>query len=172
MMSKLKLFFFVIFIVFIYIKLSFYNKNLPRNITNTSVCVNDGMLLLDYNGPKAQIVWNDNTCSFFCEPREAFYEYFNPINRKRISNFFVQDFSCIPWGSYTDKWFNVEEAFFVINSDKNGAMGVSYVPFSNEFSATAFKKIYGGKLISFSKITPQILLKSNELLRKRLLEDL
>lgn len=142
------------------------------NITQSCVCVNDGMLLLEYDGPKAQIVWRDGKSSFFCEPREAFYEIHNPAVKNRIKHFLVQDFSGIPWGSYTDRWVNAYTAFFVINSSKNGAMGVSFVPFSNECSANAFKMIYGGKVILFSLITPQELLKSNELLKKRLLEDL
>lgn len=163
---------FILFCITLYLyKSKVVNDNFT-NITQSCECVNDGMLLLEYDGPKAQIVWRDGKFSFFCEPREAFYELHNPTVKKKIKYFLVQDFSGVPWGSYTDRWINANEAFYVINSSKNGAMGVSFVPFSNECSANAFKLIYGGKVVPFSLITPQELLKSNELLKQRLLEEL
>lgn len=169
-------FFFLLFIIIINFIIFFFlqNKFVQKsfNISNFSVCSNDGMFLLDYDGPKAQIIWDNGDVSFFCEPREAFYEFFNNINKKKIKFFFVQDFSKLSWGSYIDNWILAEKSFFVIDSDKNGSMGITYVPFSEYASALSFQAIYGGEVIFFSQISLKSLIKSNELLKNRLLIDL
>lgn len=151
----------------------FYKDSLHTNydISTKTICVNDGMFIFDYDGPKAQIVWSDSKVSFYCEPREAFYEFFNQNTKKRIKYFFVQDFSDVPWGSYYSRWILAKSAFFVIDSTKNGAMGISYVPFKNYNSAVAFHSLYGGTILHFSEIFLKHLIKSNELLKQHLLID-
>ncbi len=163
------LFVFLFFIFFInyYFKFSDFNV---FEITNKTVCANDGMFLFDFDGPKAQIIWTDNdVVSFFCEPREAFYELFNTVNKKRIKFFFVQNFSNVPWGAYVGRWILAKNAFFVIDSDKNGAMGVSYVPFESYQDAVAFQLVYGGEVLNYNEISLKHVIKSNDLLKQRML---
>ena len=126
------------------------------------------MILIHYNGPKGQIVWKDNSRSYYCEVREVFYEINDPIKKKMIQHIFVQDFSNLKWGAYTNNWIKAEIANYVIDSNKNGAMGVTYVPFKDINSAENFKKKYGGKIMLFKDIDKNVVTSSNELLKKRM----
>ncbi len=139
------------------------------NIDKTHICACDSMILIDYNGPKAQIVWTDKNRSYYCEVREIFYEINDTIKNKRIKKIFVQDFSNIKWGSYIDKWIEAEKAYYVVDSKKDGAMGVTYVPFSNIESAKSFMTEYGGKLLKFNQIDKHVLSLSNDILKRRMI---
>lgn len=156
-------------IVFTNIKKKTDKEILPININSTHTCTFDSMTLIEYNGPKAQIVWKDKKRSYYCEAREIFYEITDNIKNKQIKKIFVQDFSNLEWGSYINNWIEAEKAYYVIDSTKDGAMGVTYVPFSNLDCAKNFMKKYGGKILNYKSINNDILTSSNELLKKRMM---
>lgn len=166
----------LILCIFLYIFLSAliqskknnYNQINPVNLTKQHVCSNDSMIIINYNGPKAQIIWKDNSISFYCEVREIFYEINNNVKKKIIKKIFVQDFSNVEWGSYIDKWIEATDAYYVVDSIKDGAMGVTYVPFSSISCANTFISKYGGKLLTFNQIDNKILALSNNILKERL----
>lgn len=164
----LLLLFFLIFILFFLFKKESYDIN-PLNLTKNEICASDSMIIVNYNGPKAQILWKDGSRSFYCEVREAFHESLNKIRGKQISSFYVQDFSGIAWGSYIDRWILASEAFYVIDSRKDGAMGLTYVPFGNYDSANDFFKLYGGKIIKFIDIDDKVIAHSSKLLKNRVI---
>jgi len=139
----------------------------PVNLNRSHMCASDAMIIINYNGPKAQILWKNGTRSFYCEVREAFYESVNELRRKQIKALFVQDFSGLDWGSYENRWILANDACYVIDSVKDGAMGVTYVPFSDRNFAIEFLKLYGGKLLKFEEINIDILADSNKLLKNR-----
>lgn len=141
----------------------------PVNLNKSHICACDGMILINYNGPKAQILWKDGSRSFYCEVKEAFYDYLDSIKSKRIKAFFVQDFSYLDWGSYIDKWILAKEVVYVIDSSKDGAMGITYVPFSKLDYANKFFLLYGGKMVKFDEIDLNILSISSALLKNRLI---
>jgi len=168
---------FLYFFVFIFVLLFFifnpfknktYNVN-PNNLTKNEICASDSMIIVNYNGPKAQIIWKNGKRSFYCEVREAFYEYLDKVRGKQILSFYVQDFSNLEWGSYVDKWILASEAFYVIDSSKDGAMGLTYVPFSSYDFANKFLNLYGGEIVKFSDIDSDILARSSKLLKNRLI---
>ena len=97
----------------------------PINLNKNHICANDSMIIIDYKGPKAQIIWKDNTRSFYCEVREAFYESTDKIKSRNIKSFYVQDFSNLEWDSYNDKWTTAENMYYVIDSEMDGAMGLT-----------------------------------------------
>ena len=111
----------------------------PEELTGAEVCAVDGMILRDYDGPKAQILWRDGRRTFYCEAREAFAEWSDRIRRKRILEFYVQDFADRPWGHYPGHWIRAGEAVFVIESEMRGAMGSSFVSFRDPEHAAAFR---------------------------------
>lgn len=170
-MKKLIFLFFLFFVFFlIYFKMNnVKNEFLPVNLLSEHVCSNDGMTIVDYKGPKAQIIWEDGSISFYCEVRESFFVWLDPIKRKKIKSFFVQDFSFIKWGSYLSNWVDASVVFYVIDSSKYGAMGVSYVPFTDIICAELFFTKYGGVIVNFNDITIDILEKSNEILQDRMI---
>lgn len=158
----------ILFFIFYISKKESYNS-VPYNLTKKEMCASDSMIIVNYNGPKAQILWKNGSRSFYCEVREAFYESLDKIKKKQILAFYVQDFSDIEWGSYVDKWILASEAFYVIDSKKDGAMGLTYVPFSRYNSASEFFNLYGGEIIEFNAIDTNILSRSSKLLKNRII---
>lgn len=145
------------------------NTITPLNLNNTHICANDSMIIIDYKGPKAQIIWNNKSHSYYCEVREAFYESTNTITQKNIKYFFVQDFSNVSWDSYIDKWILANKAYYVIDSDMDGAMGITYVPFSDINAARTFLNDHGGKLLHYSEINNTVLKNTGLLLKNRVI---
>lgn len=139
----------------------------PIKLNNSHICACDNMTIINYYGPKAQILWKDGSRSFFCEVREGFYEILNPNKKKFILAFYVQDFSNLKWDSYTNQWTIAEKMFYVVNSNKYGAMGPSYVPFSDIESAKNFNKNYGGKILNFYEIDINIINESSNLMKNK-----
>jgi copper chaperone NosL len=166
-------FYIFIFIFVIGVALLFFDfkseESLPVNLNKTHSCASDGMIILNYNGPKAQILWKDGTRSFYCEVKEAFYDFLDISKNRMIKGFFVQDFSYLEWGSYFDKWILAKDAFYVIDSSKNGAMGITYVPFSKDDAAIKFFLENGGVIVKFSDIDFNVLSHSSSLLKDRLI---
>lgn len=139
----------------------------PINLNKNHICESDDMIIINYHGPKAQIIWKDGSRSFYCEVREAFYESLDKVKNKFILAFYVQDFSNLEWGSYEDKWALAENLYYIIDSSKLGAMGLSYVPFSNLENAKKFLNENGGNLLLFNEINENTLIKSAEILEKK-----
>lgn len=169
---KLKHILLIILSIFIIVFIFNNKKNAEKIITpiilnKNHICSNDSMIIINYKGPKAQIVWKDNTVSFFCEVKEAFHEKVIEVKKKNIKKIFVQYFDNLEWGSYKNNWIDAENLYYVIDSSINGAMGVTYVPFIKINNAKNFQKKYGGKILHFKEITKNTLKKSNEILKKK-----
>lgn len=167
--------FYFLFLIFIFIfSLYFFlNKKtnivIPHNLSKNEICASDSMIIVNYNGPKAQVLWKNGKRSFYCEVRESFYDVLDKVKEKQVLAFYVQDFSNIEWGSYFDKWILASEAVYVIDSSKDGAMGLTYVPFSDYNAAVKFFNLYGGKIIKFSDLNLNVLSQSSKLLKDRLI---
>jgi thiamine biosynthesis lipoprotein len=142
----------------------------PQALTGAEVCAIDGMILSDYDGPKAQILWRDGRRTFYCEAREAFAEWLDRIRRKRIIEFYVQDFSDRGWGNYPDHWIRAQDAVFVIESEKLGAMGSSFVSFLDSAEADAFSAEHGGRSLRLAEITPDVYAASQQTHLERLID--
>jgi thiamine biosynthesis lipoprotein len=142
----------------------------PQVLTGAEVCALDGMILRDYDGPKAQILWRDGRRTFYCEAREAFAERLDRVQSKRILEFYVQDFADRPWASYAGHWVRAEDAVFVIESEKHGAMGSSFVSFLDPADADNFSAKYGGRQFRLDEITPEVYAASQQTHLQRLIE--
>ena len=68
-----------------------------QEITGNTFCALDGMLLLDYPGPKAQIHYDQGSPEFFCDTVEMFSIYTRPEQEKRILAVYVQDMGKADW---------------------------------------------------------------------------
>ena len=168
-MKKKYVFLFFIIVILIFLKHE-YNFVAPIILSSKHICANDGMIVIDFKGPKAQILWRDGSVSFYCEVREAFYEWNDIIKRQRIRKFFVQDFSSVKWGSYVGNWTEACKAVYVIDSFKYGSIGISYIPFSDIVYANLFLNKYHGILVNFNDISIDLLDKSNDLLKDRMID--
>ncbi len=128
----------------------------PLEITRDTVCSLDGMILADYPGPKAQIHYDQGPPDFFCDTMELFSIYLRPEQQKRVRALYVQDMGKADWNNPQDHWIDARNAFFVHGASKRGSMGPTLASFAREEDAKAFAAQYGGKVLRFTEVTPDM----------------
>jgi len=122
-----------------------------------------GMLITRFDGPKAELFRQETGEQVFkfCSTRDMFSYYLDPENKRNISQILVHDMSKMPWGSDSidDKYFiDAKVAWYVVGSEKSGAMGKTLASFSQQKDALAFAKEFGGQLLSFKEVTQNTLM--------------
>lgn len=128
----------------------------PTEITASTSCSLDGMLLSDYPGPKAQIHYEQGDTDFFCDTVEMFSIYLKPEQKKKVTGIFVQDMGKADWNNPQGHWIDAKSAFYVVGSQLKGGMGPTLASFSTKSDADSFKEKNGGKVYKFSEITPDM----------------
>jgi copper chaperone NosL len=116
------------------------------------------MLITHFDGPKGEVFRKEqgDTVYKFCSTRDMFSYYLDPENTRNVSQIFVHDMSKMPWGSNSinDKHFiDAKMAWYVVGSEKMGAMGKTLASFSLQADAQAFAKEFDGNVISFKEVT-------------------
>tara|TARA_B110000467_G_C18281091_1_gene458629 strand:- start:674 stop:1189 length:516 start_codon:yes stop_codon:yes gene_type:complete len=116
-----------------------------------------GMLITHFDGPKGEVFRKElgDKVIKFCSTRDMFSYYLDPENTRNVSQMLVHDMSKMPWGSdsINDKYFiDAKEAWYVVGSEKTGAMGKTLASFSLQGDAAAFAKKFGGKALAFKAI--------------------
>ena len=134
----------------------------PQDLKTTTVCSKCGMIIADYNGPHAQIVWKDGKYSFYCDLFEIMPDIMNKAESERIGAIYVQK-GFTKKGTLTG-WIDAKKAIYVIDSKKLGSMGISYVPFEQLANAKKFQADYGGEILHYSQINNKVLEKTRELM--------
>jgi copper chaperone NosL len=127
-----------------------------QEITAGTVCALDGMLLNDYPGPKAQIHYNDGTTEFFCDTVEMFSILLRPESRRRVLAVYTQDMGQADWRQPRGHWINARSAWYVQGSKLTGSMGPTFAAFARREDAEAFAGKYGGQVLRFDQVTPQM----------------
>lgn len=129
----------------------------PIEITQSTSCTLDGMLLADYPGPKAQIHYaGQQDPEFFCDTVEMFNVYLKPEQVRTVRGLFVQDMGKTDWEQPQDHWIDAKSAFYVHGSKRRGSMGPTIGSFALEADAAKFAAEYGGKVYRFTEITPDM----------------
>jgi len=116
-----------------------------------------GMLITRFDGPKGEVFRKETGTQVFkfCSTQDMFSYYLDPENKRNIAQMLVHDMSKMPWGSDSidDKYFiDAKTAWYVVGSEKKGAMGDTLASFSQQSDAQAFANEFGGKVISFTDI--------------------
>jgi len=116
-----------------------------------------GMLITRFDGPKGEVFRKETGSQVFkfCSTLDMFSYYLDPENKRNVAQMLVHDMSKMPWGSESidDKYFiDAKTAWYVVGSEKTGAMGKTLASFSQQKDATAFAKEFGGQVISFKDI--------------------
>ncbi|MGF1615717.1 MAG: nitrous oxide reductase accessory protein NosL [Gammaproteobacteria bacterium] len=131
----------------------------PVAIAPGTACALDGMLLADYPGPKAQIHYAGQAePDFFCDTVELFSIYLNPEQVRTVRGLFVQDMGQAQWDEPRGHWIDAKQAYFVHGSSRRGAMGPTLASFAFETDAVAFAEEFGGKVMGFTDITPDMVI--------------
>lgn len=128
----------------------------PREVTRATVCSLDGMTLLDYPGPKAQIHYADGETAFFCDTTEMFAMVLNPEQRKRIRAVYTQDMGKAEWRDPRGHWIDARSAYYVHGSRRHGSMGPTIASFARREDAAAFAREHGGRVLAFDEVTPEM----------------
>jgi copper chaperone NosL len=148
------------------ISLTACNEDPTEQIINQAVAIEKsdgchlcGMIIEGFPGPKGQLFNKTSYISHkFCSTRDLFGFLLQPENVRQVKEVYVHDMGKTPWQKPTDEFFiNAKDAWFIIGSSKNGAMGETIASFSQQNDAKAFSTEFGGKLYRFSEITIDII---------------
>ena len=124
----------------------------PMSLKQGASCSLDGMLLMDYPGPKAQIHYDIGEPDFFCDTMEMFSIYLRPEQQKRIRAIYTHDMGKASWEAPREEWIDAKKAFYVLGSKKMGGMGPTLASFAKQEDAQAFAKTNGGKVLRFDEV--------------------
>jgi copper chaperone NosL len=139
------------------------NEYKSHDLQMTTTCSKCGMIIADYAGPHAQIVWKNGRHSFYCDLFEIMPDILNNAESERIGAIYVQ--KGFPKKGTLSGWVNAKKAIYVVNSRKLGSMGISYVPFKYIKNARTFQRKNGGKILRFSQINNEVLEHTRSLMR-------
>lgn len=128
----------------------------PVDPVADTVCTLDGMSLADYPGPKAQIFYGNEPPAYFCDTVEMFAMVIGPERQRQIRAVYTQDMAKTDWDHPQGHWIDARTAFYVAGSQKKGSMGPTFASFANRSDAETFAGKYGGKVLTFSEITPDM----------------
>jgi copper chaperone NosL len=119
-----------------------------------TACALDGMLLKDFPGPKAQILYAEGKPDFFCDLMDLFATVLAPEQKRHVAAMFVQDMGKTDWDHPQGNWIDAKTALYVVGSKKAGSMGPTFGSFSDRQDAEAFMNKEGGRIVRFDEITP------------------
>lgn len=114
------------------------------------------MFVADHPGPKAQIHLKGYEAPlWFSQVSDAVAYVHDPSRDADIAGIFVSDMNraenwAVPG---TANWIDAQEAFYVIESDRPGGMGVpEAIPFGTRAGAEAFQGENGGQIVTFDAV--------------------
>ena len=129
----------------------------PVEIDRSTSCELDGMLLSDYPGPKAQVHYAGQAQpSFFCDTVELFSTLLAGEQVRAAKAIYVQDMGKAQWEQPVGHWIDAKTAVYVVGSKRHGSMGPTIASFAQEADAVKFAAEYGGKVLRFAEITPDM----------------
>ena len=122
-----------------------------------TTCDLDGMLLADYPGPKAQIHYvGAAEPTFFCDTVELFNTVLRPEQVRAIAGVFVQDMGKADWEQPRGHWIDAKAGIYVLGSKRHGSMGPTIASFGGQAEAEAFAKQWGGRVLRYAEIKPEM----------------
>ncbi len=129
----------------------------PREITGQASCSLDGMLLADYPGPKGQILYKGSSeVAWFCDSVELLSTLLKPEQVRPVLAAHVQDMAKADWDKPVGHWIDARQAVYVLGSKRHGSMGPTAASFADEAGAKAFAAQWGGRVLRFAEITPDM----------------
>ena len=128
----------------------------PVELAGGEVSYYDQMIVLEHDGPKAQILLESREEPvWFSSVRDAFAFYFLPEEPRDIAAIYVTDMGRAE--SWDDPgpgvWIEARSAQFVIGSEMRGGMGAEEpVPFGDSEAAETFAARHGGEVVPFDEV--------------------
>ena len=129
----------------------------PVEFGAATACELDGMLLADYPGPKAQIHYAGAAAPvFFCDTVELFNMLLRPEQVRQVLAVYVQDMGQADWEQPRGHWTDAKIGYYVLGSKRHGSMGPTIASFAQESDAKKFAAQWGGKLLRYAEIKPEM----------------
>lgn len=129
----------------------------PAEFTASTACVLDGMVLAEHPGPKAQIQYEASSePDFFCDTVEMFHLYLQPEQLRAVRAIYVQDMGRADWDAPRGAWIEAGSAFYVLGGKRRGSMGPTIASFASKDAAAAFAGEYGGRVVAFEDVKPEM----------------
>ena len=129
----------------------------PVEITQGTSCELDGMLLMDYPGPKGQIHFADaEQPLFYCDTMEVLNTLLLPEQVRKVDAVYVQDMGKTDWDNPQGAWIDARSALYVRGSKRKGSMGPTFASFGSEADARQFVAQYGGEWLRMPDIKPEM----------------
>lgn len=138
------------------------NKPLPIALTSEAAGHYCQMVILEHEGPKAQIhLAGFEAPIWFSQVRDGIAYLKSPEQSADLVALYVNDMGeAISWSEPgEDNWIDVEDAYFVVGSDAVGGMGApELVPFADLTKAEDFAAARGGEVLRLSEISVETVL--------------
>ncbi len=120
-------------------------------------CTLDGMLLADYPGPKGQLLVSGQAQpEWYCDTVEVLNVLLRPEQVRKLRGAWVQDMARADWDQPRGHWIDARGAHYVLGSRRKGSMGATAAPFADAAAAQAFQAKYGGRVVAFAEIRPEM----------------
>ena len=118
-----------------------------------------GMLIARYPGPRGQAyVRRRDQPLKFCSTRDLFAWLLQPETAAVVEEVYVHDMAQTDWAHPQDtRLIDARSAWYVIGSERRGAMGPTLVSFADRAAALSFADQHGGRLMRFADITLPVL---------------
>jgi copper chaperone NosL len=137
----------------------------PVALNSDAMGVFCGVNVLEHPGPKGQIITAGRIDPFwFTSVRDTVAFTMMPDQPRDIRAIYVSDMArASSWEEPgATNWIEARQAFFVIESRKQGGMGAAEaIPFGNRESAAAFAVANGGHVVTFAEIPSAYVLGSD-----------
>lgn len=117
-----------------------------------------GMAIQNFPGPKGQAIdgasGGDGSVRKFCSTRDLFTWLLQPENVHRDYAVYVHNMAQTDWQHPDDTMLiDAREAYYVIGSSRQGAMGPTLASFAERTDAESFASAHGGQVFAFGEIT-------------------
>lgn len=130
-------------------------KPAPAHFESGDECHVCGMVIGNFPGPKGEaITEKEQHVRKFCSTKDMFAWMLQPENVNRDHTLYVHDMAQTEWESPDDTaLIDARDAFYVVGSDRTGAMGPTLASFATEDAAHGFMMEHGGEVLKYSEIT-------------------
>jgi copper chaperone NosL len=124
------------------------------------VCAVCGMYISHSPGPRGEAYIRGKKSPLKFDSTRDFFAYvLQPENKTRLQHLFVQDTTRIDWEHPTnaaDSFIDARTARYVAWQPLHGSMGPTLAPFAKDADAQAFVRKYGGEVLGFDQVTPEM----------------
>ncbi len=126
----------------------------PVGFQSGDECHVCGMLIVRFPGPKAEaVVTRVDQPLKFCSTRDLFAWVLQPETAAIVQEIYVHDMAQTDWDHPEDtRLIDARTAWFVIGSERVGAMGPTLASFGERAAARAYADNHGGRLLRFDDI--------------------